>query len=295
MSPKIAMNVTTTFHGNLRTDIAAAREAGFTGIELQSPKLYRYLDAGFPAETVRELVGELTVTGLGAVQNIERHGDDKPSFIADVERMCDVAVAVGAPTVQLCTGPAEWTTVRDHRDGLLPASDGRYRGTLGLSEADAMRVLTDNVRDAATIAADRGIGVFVEPLAWTNINRCAQLLRLIDAVDRDNVGIAVDFWHFWTTGDTLEEVAALPAERITAVHISDSTEINRATEIANVDDHRDVVIGGGSVPLQEWVDAVKSTGYKGWWVTEMFAKRANEHDFLDVARTMRGLTSILVS
>lgn len=49
---KLSMNVTTTFYGNVVNDIKIAKEAGFDGIELQSPKLYRYLDQGFSAESV---------------------------------------------------------------------------------------------------------------------------------------------------------------------------------------------------------------------------------------------------
>ncbi|GAA4770871.1 sugar phosphate isomerase/epimerase family protein [Microbacterium gilvum] len=295
MTAKIAMNVTTTFHGNVRTDLRAARDAGFAGVELQSPKLYRYLDAGFRPEDVRALAGDLVVTGLGAVQDVERQGDAHDEFVADVERMADIAVAVGAPSVQLCTGPSDWRVVRDFRFGGLDVDDPRYRGTLGRSEQDALDAVARNVRTAADIAADRGLRVFVEPLAWTNVNRCEQLLRLVDAVGRDNVRIAVDFWHFWLVGDTLAEVAALPAELIEAVHVSDATPIDLAREVPNVADHRDVIIGGGAIPLQEWVDAVKATGYDGWWVTEMFSTRADEHEFGDVARTMRGLVELLVS
>lgn len=61
------------------------------------------------------------------------------------------------------------------------------------------------------------------------------------------------------------------------------------------DVHRNVVIGGGAIPLQEWVDVIKTTGYDGWWVSEMFSDRANEHEFLEVATTMRGLLDLLVA
>jgi sugar phosphate isomerase/epimerase len=294
MPPKIGMNVTTTFYGNVVNDIKIAREAGFAGIELQAPKFYRYLDAGLPASYVPSLLGGLAVTGMGAIQNIERQGPYRESYLAEVKQMCQVAVDVGAPIVQLCTGPSDWTVVRDYRSGKLSDDDLRYHGTLGTRDDDALNAVARNVSEAAMIAADHGLGIYVEPLAWTNVNRCAQLMRILEKVNRENVGIALDFWHFWCVGDTLEEVAAIPAERIFAVHVSDATAIDRETEIPNVTDHRDVVTGGGSLPLQEWVDAVKSTGYNGWWINEMFATKANEHDFLEVARTMRGLLEILV-
>lgn len=294
-TPKISMNVTTTFFGNVVQDIRIAREAGFGGIELQSPKLYRYLDAGFAVETLPPLLDGLQVTGLGAVLDVERQGSAREEFLAEVRRMCAVAEVVGAPIVQLCTGPVDWHVVEDFRAGVLAADDPRYRGTLGLDEAEAVAVTAANVREAADIAAGHGLELYLEPLAWARLNRCRHALAVIEAVGRDNVGIALDTWHFWATGDTLEEVAALPKELIKAVHLSDGVELDRERDVPAQDVHRDVVLGGGSIPLQQWVDAIKSTGYDGWWVSEMFSRRANEQDPLLVATTMRNLLFLLVS
>jgi sugar phosphate isomerase/epimerase len=293
--PKISMNVTTTFYGNVANDIRVANEAGFDGIELQSPKLYRYLDAGFSAESIPPILGGLEVSGLGAILNIERQGAGREDFLAEVERMSEVAVAVGSPIVQLCTGPIDWNVVKDFRAGRLVSTESRYRGSLGASHSDAIDIIVSNVSEAAAIAGDHGLALYLEPLAWSNVNRCAHALEIIERVGRDNVGLALDTWHFWTAGDTLEEVAALPKELIKAVHVSDGRDLDRENEVPDQSFHRDVVIGGGSIPLQEWVDAIKSTGYDGWWVSEMFSTRANEHEFLQVASTMRNLLDLLIS
>lgn len=294
MPPKISMNVTTTFHGNVVQDVRLAKEAGYGGIELQSPKLYRYLDAGYDVQTLPPLLEGLEVTGLGAVLDIERQGAGRDDFIAEVERMCGVATAVGAPIVQLCTGPVDSAVVRDHRAGRLADDDTRYRATLGLDEDAAVRITGANVRLAADIAADHGLEVYLEPLAWAHLNRCRHALDLIEEAGRDNVGIALDTWHFWTTGDTLAEVRALPASVIKAVHLSDGFDLDRDRTVPDQAVHRNVVIGGGAIPLQQWVDAIKATGYDGWWVTEMFSDRANEQDPAVVARTVHDLTAILV-
>jgi sugar phosphate isomerase/epimerase len=292
---KISMNVTTTFYGNVVNDVQVARAAGFGGIELQSPKLYRYLDAGFPLGSLPPLLDGLAVTGVGAVLDIERRGTAREDYLAEVRRISEIAVAVGAPIVQLCTGPVDWNVVRDFRAGRLSPCDARYRGTLGLPEDEALKIAADNVSAAADIAAGHGLELYVEPLAWSNISRCAQLLRLIERVGKPNVGVALDFWHFWAAGDTLEDVAALPGELIKAVQVSDSLPIDREREVPDQSIHRDVVIGGGAIPLQQWIDAVKSTGYDGWYVSEMFSTKASEHDFLTVATTMRNLLEILVA
>lgn len=292
---KLSMNVTTSFYGNVATDIATAKSAGFGGIELQSPKLYRYLDAGYSVHSLPEMLTGLEVTGIGAVLDLERQGSAREDMLKEVTRMAEIATVVGAPILQMCTGPVDWNVVKDFKAGKLVATDSRYRGTLGLKESDALAVAADNVSAAAEIAADHGLDIYLEPLAWSNINRCRQALEIIERSGRENVGIALDTWHFWTVGDTLEEVAALPKEIIKAVHISDGFDLDREHEVPTQDNHRNVVIGGGAIPLQQWVDAVKSTGYDGWWVSEMFSDRANEHDFHKVASTMRNLLDIMIS
>ncbi|MCM3689113.1 sugar phosphate isomerase/epimerase family protein [Kocuria rosea] len=292
---KLSMNVTTTFYGNVVNDIAVAKAAGYGGIELQSPKLYRYLDAGYSAESLLPLLEDLEVTGIGAVLDLERQGAARDGFLAEVTRMCDIAVVVGAPIVQLCTGPVDWNVVKDFKAGRLTAEDSRYRGTLGSTEDEALAAAASNVREAADIAAGHGLDLYLEPLAWSNLNRHRHALEIIERAGRDNVGIALDTWHYWTTGDTLEEVAATPKELIKAAHISDGLDLDRQNDVPDQSVHRNVVIGGGAIPLQQWIEAIQSTGYDGWWVSEMFSDKANEHDFLKVATTMRNLLDIMVS
>ncbi|MGU3647274.1 sugar phosphate isomerase/epimerase family protein [Microbacterium sp. C23T] len=292
---KLSMNVTTTFHGNIVSDIRIAKEAGFSGIELQTPKLSRYLDAGFTAESLLPHLDGLTVTGVGAVLDAERDGAGRDDFLSEIELLSHVAATLGAPIVQVCTGPVSWEVAKDFRAGRLAENDPRYRGTLGRADAEAVSAVARNVRAAADIAAAHGVGLFLEPLAWSNVNRLAQGLRIIEEAGRDNVTMCVDFWHFWTTGDTVEEVAALPREVIGMVHVCDGLDLDRENDVPDQTVHRDVVPGGGAIPLQEWVDAVKSTGYDGWWAPEMFSTKTSESDPLLVASTMRGLLEILVS
>lgn len=55
--------------------------------------------------------------------------------------------------------------------------------------------------------------------------------------------------------------------------------------------HCNVWTGSGVTPLWEYVDAVKPTGYTGWYCSEICR---DELDLLDVARTPRGVPEILV-
>ena len=72
---KLSMNVTSTFFGNVVNDIKVAKEVGFDGIELQNPKMDRYLEAGYTAESVVPMLEGIEVSAFGklmAVSDKER-------------------------------------------------------------------------------------------------------------------------------------------------------------------------------------------------------------------------------
>jgi Sugar phosphate isomerases/epimerases len=286
---KLSMNVTSTFLGNVVNDIKVAKEVGFEGIELQNPKLDRYLAAGFPPESVLPMLEGIDVSGIGALQE---SGPD--TFRAEAERLATLGELYGAPTLQMCTGPVDVQVVKDFRDGRLRDDDARYRGCLGLSETETLVETAARVALAADIAADHGLGLFLEPLGWAPVHTLPQALRILDIANRENLGIVVDFWHFWVAGDSPEDVAELDPSIIHAVHVCDGLAVPEG-EIPDQAVSRNVWTGGGSIPLQEWVDAVKATGYDGWYCSEIFCDKTQELDFTLVASTLRNMMEILVA
>lgn len=57
---------------------------------------------------------------------------------------------------------------------------------------------------------------------------------------------------------------------------------------------RDVPAGGGVPDLQEWVDAVKATGYAGWWSGELFCRKQHQDDSSKAAAGTKRLLKRLV-
>lgn len=285
---KISMNSTAAFHGTTLRDIAVAKATGFDAVELQTPKLFRFLDAGF---TARDLLGALDgfpVSGVGAIQEAP-----EAQFRRDAIRLAEVAEIIGAPQVQMCTGPVDVRIVKEFRAGTLVAEDLRFRGALGLSDADALTETAERVALAADISADHGVGLYLEPLAWSPVNRVAQALEIFERIDRPNVRMCVDFWHFWASGDTPDDVASLPADLIAAVHVCDGLHVP-VGEVPDQGISRNVWTGAGDIPLHEWVDAVRSTGYDGWYCSEIFCDRVAELDDELVASSLRNTIAMLL-
>ncbi|ACL39020.1 Xylose isomerase domain protein TIM barrel [Pseudarthrobacter chlorophenolicus A6] len=286
---KISMNSTVAFHGTTLRDIAVAKAAGFDAVELQTPKLFRFLDAGFTAHDLVPALDGFAVSGVGAIQ--EAPHDE---FTRDATRLAEVAQVVGAPYVQMCTGPVDVRVVKDFRAGTLNPTDLRFRGALGLSGKDALAETAKRVALAADIAADHGVGLYLEPLAWSPVNRVSQALQIIESIQRPNVKMCVDFWHFWAAGDTPEDVAALPGDLIAAVHVCDGLHVP-AGEVPDQSISRNVWTGAGEIPLQEWVDACKATGFDGWYCPEIFCGKVAELDDHLVATTLRNTVQMLLS
>ncbi|KSU70471.1 Sugar phosphate isomerase/epimerase [Pseudarthrobacter enclensis] len=285
----ISMNSTAAFHGTTLRDIAVAKAAGFDAVELQTPKLFRFLDAGFTARDLLPALDGFPVSGVGAIQEAPEE-----EFTRDATRLADVAQVVGAPYVQMCTGPVDVRVVKDFRAGTLHPADLRFRGALGLSDADALAETAKRVALAANIAADHGVGVYLEPLAWSPVNRVSQALQIFESIQRPNVKLCVDFWHFWAAGDTPEDVAALPADLIAAVHVCDGLHVP-AGEVPDQSVSRNVWTGAGDIPLQEWVDACRATGFDGWYCTEIFCDKVAELDDHLVASTLRNTVRMLLA
>ncbi|MGZ0003504.1 hypothetical protein ACVEO9_04755 [Burkholderia gladioli] len=57
---------------------------------------------------------------------------------------------------------------------------------------------------------------------------------------------------------------------------------------------RDVSTGAGVLDLVEWTDAVKSTGYQGWWSCELFCRRQQQQNGFRVAAELRALMTRLI-
>ncbi|MDR1236741.1 MAG: sugar phosphate isomerase/epimerase [Propionibacteriaceae bacterium] len=287
--PKVSMNVTTTFYGNIVNDIRIAKEAGFPGIELQSPKLYRYLNLGMSVEALLPQLDGLAVTAVGALQE-----DEPETFTREAHKLAKLTAAFGAPMMQMCTGPVDPEVVKDFRAGRLADNDPRYRGALGRTDRESLEHSASNTAIAADIAAEYGIGVCLEPLGWAPVNSVKQAVQILEIIDRPNVAINVDFWHFYVAGDTPADIAALDAAQIATVHVDDGIPVAPG-EVPDQVHHRNVWTGGGVIPIQEWIDAVKSTGFDGWYCSEIFCAKAAELDFLEVARTLRSTLEILLA
>jgi len=266
---KLTLHGQVTLHSNVLSDVRVARDAGYTALEVHTDKLIRYLDAGHDAA---ELRAALDAQGIEAAA-IDIIGDLEATTSAGrrglfslTERLCEVAVTIGAPTIQL----------------------NAFSGLDGLSAEEAIRLTAANMRQVADIGAERGIRFQYEGAAWTPIHSLSDTLRLLDEAGRDNLGLVIDFWHYWASrGATPEEIARVDAARIYGVHLCDGFRPGEGEPWPDERELRGALPGEGELPVQEWVDAIKATGFDGYISGEFLNPYLWERDHLEVATAMR--------
>ena len=284
------MHSTVVKYSNLITNIDIAQKAGFDSLELTRDKLYDYLDAGYTTRELRALTKDLDVRGVGWVENIERQGKDFEVLLEESKRLFDTANQVGAGGVQLLTGPLDINAVRAHATG---AAYHGYMGLLGKTIEEQIELTVQNVSALADLAKQYDLCLYLEPLGWAPLNSVMQAVKIAEKTQRQNVKVVIDFWHCHVVGVKPEDIETIPKDLIYGVHISDSLRFDGG--LADETVLRNVALGEGVVPLDRWVQAVKATGYDGWWGSEVFSKKLYQQDPLSTAKHLYTLLADLIS
>lgn len=273
---EILHNGTCTMACGVLQDIRIAKEAGYDGMEMIGPKVDAFLASGLSLDILTRHLDGFPVRALPYIGDIDRTEPERFQALMDE---CNLrfgqAVALGAEQVELTNGPI----------GPGVGVDDGYSGPQG-SRDEIIETTAKNLKIIADMAGEKGLKLYLELLGWAELSTIEDAVDLLDATDRVNVGVVVDFWHFWVNGNTAADIGKLKAEQIFAVHFCDS--LPPPTDGSPITHElREVWTGAGHIPLQDWVDAILATGYRGWFSGELFASAFHQHDPLLVASALR--------
>ena len=252
----------TTLYANLVTDIRLAKELGYDSVELWIPKVLRYLAAGFTPDDLADELGNLPVAMLDVIVGFERmarqHVDER---LDECARLAEVAARIGCPTIQI-------VATDEFEDQAWPTQ---------------RRVLVDSLRGMIDATSSYGVKLAIEPLVYSPFRSLSQALEVIADVGSDRVGLCLDTWHLWTSGEDWDVVAQLDPGLILSAQLSD-TGPRSGSRWHDLD--RAALPGDGIVPLQAAVDAVEATGYTGHWCVEMLSLQHREWHPRELATTL---------
>ena len=262
---KKALHTKSIWKSNIMSDIRIAKEAGFDAIEVAGTKIWDYVETGRSLDDIVERLNQynMKIISINDICHVERTDDDAVrETLAETEKLSAIAQKLGCDCIQLVP---------------LLALEGR-------SEEEVLELTGKNIARICDIGAKYGVRFQLEPVGWSPINSLRLTKKLIDIVDRDNFGTVVDFFHLFVGGETTpDDVRSLDPKKIYHIHFCDC-RLPKEGEVFDETILRGMYAGEGEVPMEEWVQAVKDTGYDGWWSYELISAYHWGEDVTEVAK-----------
>lgn len=177
----------------------------------------------------------------------------------------------------------EWRkTEREFQDGLLHLAEQAHAAqqlgcnvcstyilpSTDLKPAHFMVLATRRLRTIAEVLEAYNIRLALEYVgphhlrtAWKNpfIWTMQETLDWIDTIQRTNVGLLLDSIHWYTSGQSVEEIETLRPEQIVHVHINDAPQV----PLEDVLDNNRLYPGEGVIDLVGFTNALHKIGYNG--------------------------------
>jgi sugar phosphate isomerase/epimerase len=113
--------------------------------------------------------------------------------------------------------------------------------------------MTRNFRALCDLAADFGMGVDLEFMAWRQVNNLSEAVHIVEAAGRSNGGVLVDALHLARTGGSPSDLTGIPRELIQSVQICDASAHSPTSEAEIIQEARSgrLAPGEGVLPLRE--------------------------------------------
>ena len=258
---------------DLETDVRAAAAAGFDYLEIRAAKLRQFLKTHSVSD-LKGLFGQSGVKPLSinAIEYVTfRDASANAQIRAECEELCAIAEAIACPYVVLLPGK-------------FPAG--------GLSSYEVIEETVSMLRELASIAERHNVALAFEFLGQKDCS--VQTLELADEiiqkVNRRNIGLVIDSFHFYVGNSTVRMIDALDPKRLFIFHINDAEDL----PLDKLTDAHRLLPGLGILKLKEMIEAFKRIGYDQVASVETFRPEYWERDPFELARDAKAaLASVL--
>ena len=129
------------------------------------------------------------------------------------------------------------------------------------------------------VLADHGLRFGLEYVGtrtlWTKlrhsfIHTMAETKELIAEIDQPTLGFVLDSWHWWTAGESAEDILTLENQDVVACDLNDAPTGIPIEE--QLDNQRELPAATGVIPIGEFLKALVQIGYDGPVRAEPFNK-----------------------
>jgi 2-keto-myo-inositol isomerase len=268
---KIALNGATIMRSPLSDDVEIAAECGYAALEIWAGKLDAYL-AHHTLDDLRAKLRNLAVMPwcINSIEDITyRDAAGRRDLLAQIERMAAVARAIGAPSIVVVPG----------------------RRPDGFNRSESIGDAVDVLRAMSAAAGDVSLAFEFLGKPGCSVPTLDMAIEIVEAVDRANVGLVIDTFHFHAGGSRLEDVARVPVDKLLVVHLNGCDDRARH-ELT--DAHR-LYPGEGPIPIGPILNGLRERGYDGVASIEIFRPEYWEQDPRQVARTAHERASVVLA
>lgn len=245
---EIGFNGASTMKADLPGDIRAASRAGYTLMEIWAKKMEAYLSR----KSVRDLNGLFKKGGIKplAINSVEfitfNSSWEKINTMNLIQRYAEIADRLSCPYIVLVPSPRP-QGVSD--SGVFEES------------VKVLREISNKFKKYKVKFAFEFLG-----FSWCSVSTLEQDFEIVKAVNRKNIGMVLDTFHFYAGGSTLDSIQKVARDKIYILHINDAEDLPRS----GLQDAHRLFPGEGVIPLREIMARLKEIHYDGPVSIEMF-------------------------
>jgi sugar phosphate isomerase/epimerase len=133
------------------------------------------------------------------------------------------------------------------------------------------------------IASQAGMLVGLEFMPFKALATVDVATDIVERAERTNGGLVVDSYHFFRGGSRLDDLAAVPGQRIVTLQLNDVPSDPPADLLVETRTAR-LLPGEGGLPLIDWLRAISATGTNATVGVEILSDALRELSVDDVAR-----------
>ncbi|QCR30631.1 2-keto-myo-inositol isomerase [Priestia megaterium] len=272
---KLCFNEATTLeNSNLLKDLEYCNKHGYDYIEIRTmDKLPEYLDnnsiddlaAYFNANHIKPLA----LNALVFFNN--RSGEEYKEILSEFKNMLETAQKIGAKYIVAVPLVTEQKILK----------------------TDIKESCVQVLNELSELAEPYGVKIAVEFVGHPQctVNTFGQAYDIVQAVNRENVGLVFDCFHFHAMGSELKDLEEADISKIFIVHIDDTEDF----PIGFLTDEDRVWPGLGVIDLDSLFSILKEKGYEGTVSVELFRPEYYQLDAEEVIKTAKDTTIEVVS
>jgi sugar phosphate isomerase/epimerase len=258
----LAIHQNTSSGAGYRGSLEGWAKAGIRHVELTAALLDEFLKTDSLAAARRVLTdnGLTPVSAACGVQTLWEPHPDNAKSLDDLKRRCEMFAMLGLTKIYAPTGTMGKFTEADYKTGV-----GNMRKAGEVAQQFKMTMMAEFVR------------------ASTFISTLTTLLRMMREAAHPNLAPLVDFYHFWSGNNKLEDLDLLRSGEVGHVHFQDVPDMPREL----LDNTTRFIPGDGTAPVGQIIRKLADKGYAGPLSVELFLPRFQKGDPFEVAREIR--------